>query len=106
MAYDAQDIAVLLEDFGGTVRAPNGEDALGILKEGDEIPSDGLGSIQEGEALLVVATAEIPRLALERQAIVEYRDDENDEWRKFRVRIWSKVGGGSLSHLIGAWETN
>lgn len=101
MTYDTDDAAVLLEDFGGTVRPSEGEDVQGILTEGDVFGEDGQGAVKLGTAKIrVLATA----LVLVKQMLVQYRDDENDDWRTFRVRDWQRVGGGTFVDLIVAEE--
>jgi hypothetical protein len=102
VAYDRDDAAVLLEDFGGTVRpSAGGADVLGILRETDVFDRDGQGAVKLGEATIRILSGS---LDLGKQMLVQYRDDEAEDWRTFRVRDWQRVGGGTYTDLIVAEE--
>lgn len=98
MAYDVNDAAVLLEDLGGTLRpATGGDDLPALLTEGDVFGQDGQGAVKLGTATIKIVTGS---LELVRQMLVRYREEEEDEWRTFRVRDWQRVGGGTFTNLI------
>lgn len=97
MPYDSDDVAVLLEDFGSPVRVEGQCETLGILTEGEVFSQDGQGAIKLGDGTIRIATGTV---ALTKQMIVEYEEDEESPVRRFRVRDWRKAGGGSLTDLI------
>ena len=98
MAYDSDDVAVLLDDFGGSVRVAGQGETLGILTEGEVFVQDGQGAVKLGEATIRIATG---ALTLTKQMIVTYREeDDSPTNRRFRVRDWRMAGGGSFTDLI------
>lgn len=97
MAFDTEDVPGLLEDFGIPVRATDQCETLGILTEGEVFVPDGQGTVKVGDATIKIATGS---LALTKQMFIECQEDEDSPTRRFRVRDWRKVGGGSLTDLI------
>jgi hypothetical protein len=97
MVFDPDAVAAALEDFGGTVTAPDGTEAPALLTEGDVFRNDGQQDVRVGSAILRIASGSLP---LKQQAEWCYQETPGDPARYFVVRNWERVGAGRFTDVI------